>query len=465
MDSQKLQFLLQEIEKQYLADDRPWIIGLSGGKDSTAVTQLVYTMLMRLSPAKRNKKIWVISSDTLVDTPIADKRRNDVCSAIQDQAKRDGLPIEVVVIRPPLTDTFWVNLIGRGYPSPNRWFRWCTDRLKIRPMNTFVTEKVRENGEVIIVLGIRTSESQNRGRTIEKYNIEGTKFSQHNDIKGALIYAPITDWLESDVWDYLMTIPSPWGDDRKFLLQCYSKGEEDIEFIIDKDQKASGASRLGCWVCTVVPQDWSIMAYIEEGETWLTPLKELRDYLTKIRDDKEYREMWRKDEKRQKIYSDILGKEYEGHVRFGHKVYGPFTFKTRHEILKRVIKLQTEESDLKRKLEEYGVNLISPEEVEAIIKLWIYDGDNIDDINNTLRECGAGEAYIKNLFNQENGSYKDELTSICRIHAVPPDLVDKMLFIEHDLSGLSRRHGIYNRLENVIEHYVLEDMKKSGENI
>ena len=32
----------EEIRKVYLSDNRPWIIGFSGGKDSTCLVQLVW---------------------------------------------------------------------------------------------------------------------------------------------------------------------------------------------------------------------------------------------------------------------------------------------------------------------------------------------------------------------------------------------------------------------------------------
>lgn len=460
---EKINTILSEMEVLYLADDKPWIIGLSGGKDSTAITQLAYKMLINLPTEKRNKKIWVVSSDTLVDTPISNKRQRDLCSMIANQAKIDKIPLEVKIIKPELDATFWVNLIGRGYPAPNRNFRWCTDRLKIRPMTIFVTEKVKENGEVFILLGIRKEESQTRGRTIEKYNISGTKLSQHNDVKGALIYAPIQEWGEEDVWNFILKSESPWGDDNKFLLKCYSRGEGDADFIVSKDQDATGATRMGCWVCTVVKHDKSIMSYIDEGETWLTPLKEFRDEIFEMRDRKECRSEWRKDEVKKKIYADILGREYEGLVRFGHKVYGPFTFKARHYILKKLIGLQTNPSPLKEKLDEQSIKLISPEEIQAIVKLWIYEGDDINKINELLKECGAGDSYIDHLLGIDNEKYQTRLESICKENNVPLDLIDKLLFVEKDMSALSRRVGIFNKLDGIIENYVLDEMKKENE--
>lgn len=462
MDESLIQSILEEMQNLYLQDSRPWIIGLSGGKDSTCVTQLIYNMLKNLPPEKRNKEIFVVSSDTLVDTPIADNRRKKLCLMISEQAKKDGLPIKVRIIRPELGETFWINLIGRGYPSPNRWFRWCTDRLKIRPMNKFTLEQIKENGEVIIVLGIRKSESQNRERTIKKYEIKNSKLSLHNEIAGAFVYAPIAEWQENEVWDYILSYPSPWGDDNKFLLQCYCKGEDDIEFIIDAKGKAGGSSRLGCWVCTVVPKDWSVEAYIEEGQKWLIPLKEFRDYLHAIRDDPSKRFEFRKEEKRAKIYADLLGKNFEGLVRFGHKVYGPFTFQTRHELFIRLLRLQTEPSELKEKLSEFGVVLISPEEVEAIIKLWIYEGDDIAKIDSILQKCGAGAAFLQHLLNKENGKYKQKMDDICQSNNISPDLIDKLLIIEKDFSSLSKRHGLFNKLEHIIENYALERMTKLG---
>lgn len=51
-----LQDLLDEIRYVYMSDERPWIIGYSGGKDSTVVTHLVYTMLKRCFLRKGTKQ-------------------------------------------------------------------------------------------------------------------------------------------------------------------------------------------------------------------------------------------------------------------------------------------------------------------------------------------------------------------------------------------------------------------------
>ena len=158
-----------ELKQLYLSDTRPWIIGLSGGKDSSCVTQMVYSVLLEIPKKDRKKEIHIISADTLVESPLIEQRIKDLLSKIEKSVKKDNLPIKVKLLKPKLNDTFWVNLIGRGYPSPNRWFRWCTDRLKIRPATKYILEQVKRNGEVIIILGARKSESASRSQTMGKF--------------------------------------------------------------------------------------------------------------------------------------------------------------------------------------------------------------------------------------------------------------------------------------------------------
>jgi len=454
---------ISEIKEQYLRDERPWIIGLSGGKDSTCITQLIYEMLLQLEPSSRKKHIFILSSDTLVESPPADVRRRHIARLIEKQVKIDNMPMTFQLLRPDLSDTFWVNLLGRGYPSPNKWFRWCTERLKIKPMNNFVKYKIKENGEVVIVLGVRKSESINRQKTIEKYEIEDSKLSIHANIQGAFVYAPISGWSESQVKEYLLTRPSPWGDDNKaFLDEYYSRGEEDPEFMMDNDGKTWGTSRMGCWVCTVVPKDHSIEWFIADGKTWLAPLRDYRQELLQLRDNSKARFEIRKTDRKKQIYSEILGKEFKPMERYGFKIPGPFTFETRHYLFKRLLKLQNEPSELKDKIDAMGARLISPEEIQAIVNLWIYEGDSLEDIRSTLMDCGVGETFVDYLIKREDIAHSEELKKISTRNGIDAELIEKLLIIEKDLSGMSRRHGVYNRLEAIVEEYALSEMLKEA---
>ena len=49
--------VIQEMTNVYLHDYRPWMIGFSGGKDSTLLCCLVLEMIKRLPSSLRKKKV------------------------------------------------------------------------------------------------------------------------------------------------------------------------------------------------------------------------------------------------------------------------------------------------------------------------------------------------------------------------------------------------------------------------
>ena len=122
--------------------DIPWVVGLSGGKDSTAVTMLMLEAIESLPPPIRNRKrCFVTCVNTLVEAPPVISHVSDFLEELRDYVRNKGLPVEVVELVPEVEQTFWVNLIGRGYPAPVREFRWCTDRMKISPQKKFLEDR------------------------------------------------------------------------------------------------------------------------------------------------------------------------------------------------------------------------------------------------------------------------------------------------------------------------------------
>ena len=170
-------FIEEEIIDQYLYDDnpRPWIIGFSGGKDSTMLLQLVWIALKKIPAELLTREIYIICNDTLVENPHIVDFINRTLDRVKVAAAEQSLPFFVRQTTPRLEDTFWVNLIGKGYPAPNNTFRWCTERLKINPTTHFIKSKIDEKGEVIILLGTRSAESQNRARSIKKHAVKGQR--------------------------------------------------------------------------------------------------------------------------------------------------------------------------------------------------------------------------------------------------------------------------------------------------
>src|SRR5262245_41525701 len=120
------------------------------------------TGLERPAPAQRTKPVHVISTDTLAEQPLVAAWVETSLGRMREAAQKQGLPLTPHKLTPEVEDSFWVNLIGKGYPAPRPKFRWCTERLKIRPSNAFIRRLVHEYGEAILVLGTRKAESQAR---------------------------------------------------------------------------------------------------------------------------------------------------------------------------------------------------------------------------------------------------------------------------------------------------------------
>lgn len=425
--------IIKDLERQYLADTRPWVVGFSGGKDSTCTLQMVYQMLCALPKDKRTKQVHVLSSDTLVEAPVVGIRQRKICKTVNQAAEMDDIPLYVEMLGPQISDTFWVNVIGRGYPAPNRWFRWCTDRLKIKPMNSYILSNIKENGEVLIILGARKSESASRSQTLAKHEIDNTKMRRHANIKGAFIYTPIEDLEESDVWHYLDTTESPWGDDNASLHAMYQrKDDEEVSFIIDCASPPSGHSRFGCWVCTVVEEDKALKSLIKDGHPEYKPLLKFRNDLKSMRDNPEYREKFRKNQRIDRFIAEYNGPDSViKQVHRGFEVMGPFTLEVRHRLLNNLLSIQE-----KLQQTDPEIQLISPEEIKAIELLWIYDGDTIESISDISPE-----------------SKSDSIDA----------LVSRLLKIEEDMSDLSKRIGVYKKLEQVIMEYSMNSLvSKAG---
>lgn len=418
----RIEKILEDMTSEYRSDNRPWVIGYSGGKDSTMVVQLTYEMLSRLSPKEQNKRIHILSTNTMVESPAIIQRLKNTCLLLEKEALSNGYPVEIKLLRPEITDTFWVNVIGRGYPAPNKWFRWCTDRLKIKPMNKHILDNIKRNGEVLILLGTRKSESKTRAESMEKHEIENFYLRKHGSIKGAFVYSPIEDLTEDEVWTYLLDKNSKWKSSNEELYRLYKGEETEINFMMDDRSASSGHSRFGCWTCTVVDKDKALQSLIDEGHKEYLPLLKFRNKLKTMRDDPDCREKYRRNQRLDKFYDQYYGKVQDLDSS-GHMILGPFTLKTRHDLYDELLSIQNE-----LKKTDSSAELITSEEIMAIKMAWIYDGDD----PGLVQKIYEGEIDISDPEEK---------------------LIDCLLLVERDLSDVSRRVGIYGKLESVISEY------------
>ena len=375
--NKRIEYIIDEIKDQYMyADDtyRPWIIGFSGGKDSTVLLTLVWLALKRikedvLAPFQLRRPVYVVCNDTLVENPIISSYVDDVLGQIERQAREEDLPIFVKKTIPKLEDAFWVNVIGKGYPVPNTAFRWCTDKMKIKPTARFITEQVDECGEAIVLIGTRKAESATRARSIKKHEVHGQRLTHHTLLHNTYVYAPIKELMLEEVWYIVNAIPCPWGFDNSVLFNIYMDASaDDYEcptVVTDKSHGSCGQSRFGCWVCTVVKDDKSMRSLIKNGREWMKPLYDFRMELDSERNILENRMPFRRDGRR------------------AVNNMGPYIFKYRAKILKRLLEVQHELQQVDSK-----IRLISDQELIAIQVNWYRDfnfGYQVSEIYNSTR--------------------------------------------------------------------------------
>ena len=444
--------LIDEIKYVYQSDDRPWVIGYSGGKDSTAVVELVYKMLLMLPNDQRHKNVYIISSDTLIENPLIKIYLNRMNEMLGEAAKREGLPIKSAMVKPSPSNSFWANVIGRGFPTPrmNGTFRWCTDRLKINPSADYIRGVIKREGqEVVVLLGVRKAESIARKRRIEGRELANRLMNRHETIQDAYVYNPIVELTTEDVWDVLLRIDggkTPWGSNNNELVALYAdadSGECPFAGIHAGGQTQScGNSRFGCWICTVVKDDKSLNGFIKSGHRELIPLAEFRKWLMDIRDRDDYREKKRRN-----------GTVYE--TKTGEMGYGPFTWEARQLILRRLVETQN----------QMGYELITIDELKAIDEIW---DDELDLSRRTLVELYeeiTGERlpwhqYKEPLIDKDTVA---ELERLAEINGVPFDLVRNMILSVYRNKNYTNQRILKDGMERLLNqqwlhHEILKEI-------
>jgi DNA sulfur modification protein DndC len=430
---------------QYLADGRPWVIGYSGGKDSTCVLQLAWTALTALPREKLTKPVYVITSDTLVETPAVETHLAKTINQIGDAAKAQGLPFEAHEVSPIAEESFWVNLIGRGYPAPYTKFRWCTEKLKIRPTTKFINEKVAQYGEVVLLLGSRSAESSTRAQVHQNRDKVGTCLARHKDLPNAYVFTPIEDWSTQDVWTYLTSTKSPWGSDNNELVTMYRNAQAgECPLVIDKSTPSCGGGRFGCWTCTVVDKDRSMEAMIDNGENWLQPLLDFRNWLQQTNDPagkKDIREVRRRTG-RIEFFENAEGKTA--------LKYGPFKLQFRKAMLEKLLRTQQE---VRANGPDPKVQLIRDEELHKIRQLWQHQEGDWEDSLPAIYEKVTGERleWLEDDWSGMGGAEHRVLQEVSLECHLPPGLLTELMDVERKYHGMSRRSGVYAHLQKTLK--------------
>lgn len=440
--------LKSTIRNLYLADDIPWVIGYSGGKDSTATLQLVWMTMEDMPKSLLKKPIHIINTDTMVESPVISKWVQNSFNIMNKAAEEKDLPFITHRLTPEVDNTFWVNFIGRGYPFPRKKLRWCTDRLKIQPVNKFVKEQIAVHGEIIMVLGTRKAESSRRARTMLFYEKKRVRelLSPNPTMANELVFSPLENWKDNDVWVFLMQYPNPWGYSNEELLTLYKGATADNEcpLMVEKGLPSCGNSRFGCWVCTMVAKDKSMEAMIanDEEKAWMTPLLEFRNRFGDEEHDRERRSF-------RKMQGFLQGSYMQLH-------HGPYTKEYREKWLRELLEIQKDIND--NGPEEFeNLELITLAELRVIRRIWVNDKHEFEDtlpqiyMDVTGKEFEdpnwiGNDSFGKNewdiLKEVVNNLYEDEELAF--------EMTYSLIDVENKSNSLNNRHGILKDLENCI---------------
>lgn len=471
--------LVQQTKELYLSDDIPWVIGYSGGKDSTAILQLVWQALQELAAEKKaHKKVHVISTDTLVENPIVALWVTRSLKQMEAAVKEQGIPLEAHRLTPAVNDRFWVNLIGRGYPAPRYKFRWCTDRLKISPSNNFIKSVVQKNGEAILVLGTRKAESSTRAATMEIYEnrADNTRraagLTVNKELDRVWVYTPIATWSNDDVWQFLMQVRNPWGFKNQELLTMYQGATEDGEcpLVVDKSTPSCGDSRFGCYVCTMVGEDKSMSAMIhnDNEKEWMLPLLQLRNEIDINDSNKEIKSrkiMADKDRRDFRRMNGSLTVHINEHG--ADLVRGPYRQYFREHMLRKVLQAQVQVQALGPK-EVKNLELLTIEDLEAIRNIWVNVKNEIEDNVPEIYESIIGKPYPGHKIKKHpllNHDVMEKLRKKCAdyndIDGLKFEQLRDLLTIADKHKNLLRRSKLFEQLENSVDKIAFSDIMQA----
>ncbi|MBP8967354.1 MAG: DNA phosphorothioation system sulfurtransferase DndC [Paludibacteraceae bacterium] len=433
--------IIEELIDQYQEDDRynrPWIIGFSGGKDSTVLLTLVWLALLKIKEdnpnATLNRQVYVVCNDTMVENPVIEEYVSNVLQTIQKAAKEQQLPITVKTTTPQIEDTFWCCVIGKGYPVPNNSFRFCTEKMKIKPTSTLITHQVAADGEAIILIGTRLAESQQRAKSIKKYDIKGHRLSKHPLNPNTYTYAPIKELMLEEVWWIINAIPSPWGFDNQILYKIYmdaSADDYECPTIVTNDSHRScGQSRFGCWVCTVVKEDKSMSSLIKNGVEWMQPLLDFRNKLVENRNVSENR-------------SETRRNGQAAVDETGHNM-GNYTMEYRIQLLRELLTIQKNTQQYRS-----SIDLITSQELIAIQVMWYRDGNFSTTVNDIYNEVYGYDLQNDNISLQERLLLEKSCNNPAHY-----SLIQELLALQKNKVLLMKKYGLQTDLEARLDSFI-----------
>lgn len=324
----------QEISKSRVSE---WVIGFSGGKDSTAALKIF--LQGALLGGKKDARITIIYCDTGVENPELDFFAKRTLANLALELPKEFPNASVKLLQAPIKERFFVRIIGRGYAPPSNRFRWCTKGLRIRPVERYLSTT---GMDAAVVLGLRFGESTQRDRSLKA--ADGAEFVWQKQREGTRrdLFLPVIDFDLEWIWAAVQAIAYPSSIDAFALEELYRGASEECPMIRSPLSPPCASGRFGCWTCTVVRRDKSAENMIRQGRVGLQPYLDFRNWLQDFR--------------------SVEGMRWSVR-RNGAPGPGPFTVYAR-KIIKREIELLEAVVDRE---------VLSHQEVHAIHDLWLED--------------------------------------------------------------------------------------------
>lgn len=191
---------IQSYREKYKIEDM--MISFSGGKDSTVTSHLV-------SKALGTNKVLHVFGDTTLEFP-----------STMEYKKRFNKNAESFGIRMVTAKNREKNFeeLCKVIGPPSRVMRWCCTVFKTGAIQKTIASAFKDKTNVLTFYGIRRNESNSRS----KYERE----SESPKISKQTVVSPIIDWIDFDVWLYILTTGIDFNDAYRL-----------------------GYSRVGCWCC------------------------------------------------------------------------------------------------------------------------------------------------------------------------------------------------------------------------
>lgn len=326
----------------------------SGGKDSTAALTFALWAI-EAGKVPRPKRVTVLYSDTRMEAPPL----HQSAMQILDDCRQRGYHARVVTA--PIKHRLLVYWLGQGVPAPSNRMRWCTDKIKVMPIEGALGElsagEAAVLGKPLVITGVRMGESAKRDDRITlSCSRDGAECGQgwfQESLPAELCdkLAPLLTWRVCHVFEWCRTWApqAEYGDwDTRLVAEVYG-GDEAEEL----------AARTGCSGCPVASEDKGLRAIVRRV-VWAcyAPLLDLRPLF------------WRMREPRYRLRQPGGERRKDGQLCTNQQRLGPMTLDARAEALDAILDIERRVNEAARATRQPEICLLNGEELACIRETW-----------------------------------------------------------------------------------------------